>query len=107
MDVHSSNLALVEPPPVESAVETIEWIHFSPLVIPTKKSALQVKVRIVQTGGTDSDVALTNLPLSSMFQQCDISLNQRTVNTSIGSNYPYKAYFDVLLNSNSNEAESI
>ena len=45
--------------------------------------------------------------LSSIFQQCDISLNQRTINTSVGSCFRYKAYFDVLLNSSGTEAESI
>ena len=36
MDVHSSNLALFESPPVESAIECVEWIHFAPLVTPKR-----------------------------------------------------------------------
>ena len=35
----------------------------------------------------DEDIALVNLALSSLFEQCDISLNQCTINTSVGSNY--------------------
>ena len=130
MEVHSSNLALFEPPPVESAIETVQWIHFAPLVIPKRgaaleyniprnsvmymdlsKTVLQVKVRIrLQDGGDispDNDVGLVNLALSSIFRQCDVSLYQTTINTSIGSNYSYKSYFDVLLGSTAAEAETV
>ena len=130
MEVHSSNLALFEPPAVESAVESIEWVHFAPLVIPKTGSALefnissnattctdlsktllQVKVKITRPDGSeigpDDDVALANLVLNSLFGQCDVSLNQRTINTSAGSNYPYKAYFDVILDSIHYEAETV
>ena len=75
------------------------------------KTLLQVKVRVVKQNGTalgkEDDVTLVNLALSSLFAQCDVSLNQRTINTSVGSNYPYKAYFDVLLNSTQHEANCI
>ena len=89
----------------------MEWIHFAPVVIPKTGSALefnipddattctdlsktllQVKVKIVKADGSnlsgDEDIALVNLALSSLFEQCDISLNQCTINTSVGSNYP-------------------
>ena len=75
------------------------------------KTLLQVKVKIMWADGSDigpdDDVALVNLALSSLFGQCDVSLNQRTINTSVGSNYPYKAYFDVIVDSFHYEAETV
>ena len=75
------------------------------------KTLLQVKVKITRPDGSDivpdDDVALVNLALSSLFGQCDVSFNQRTINTSVGSNYPYKAYIDVILDSIHYEAETV
>ena len=91
MDVHCSNLALFEKPLVESAVKSIDWVHFAPDVIPKKdsplsfdiipnnatiytdlrKTLLQVKVRVTHKDGSDltedDQVALVNLGLSSLF----------------------------------------
>ena len=39
----------------------------------------------------------TNLLLSSMFNQVDVTLNQDAVARTVGSNYPYKAMIDTLL----------
>ena len=71
-----------------------------------------MKVRIIlQEGGgdigPDDDIGLINPALSSTFQQCDVSLNQSTINTSVGSNYAYKAYFDVLLGSTTADADTV
>ena len=129
MDVHCSNLALFEKPLVETAVESIDWVHFAPDVIPKKdsplsfdipsnatiytdlgKTLLQVKVRVTHKDGSDltedDQVALVNLGLSSLFSQMDVSLNQKLITTSVGSNHPYKAYIDVLLNSTDDECAS-
>ena len=68
-------------------------------------------MKIVKANGNnfvgDEDIALVNLALSSLFVQCDISLNQHTINTRVWSNYPYKPYFDVLLDSTRYKAECI
>ena len=129
MDVHCSNLALFEKPLVESAVDSIDWVHFAPDVIPKKdsplsfdipsnatiytdlrKTLMQVKVRVTHKDGSDltedDRVALVNLGLSSLFSQMDVSLNQKLITTSVGSNHPYKAYINVLLNSTDDECSS-
>ena len=129
MDVHCSNRALFEKPLVESAVESIDWMHFAPDGIPKKdsplsfdipsnatfyrdlgKTLLQVKVRVTHKDGSDliedDQVALVNFGLSSLFSQMDVYLNQKLIMTSIGSNHPYKAYIDVVLNSIDDECTS-
>lgn len=42
-------------------------------------------------------VALINLPLHSMWNQVDISLQQQIITSSVSNNYAYKAYIDMLL----------
>lgn len=42
-------------------------------------------------------VAPTNMPLSTFFSQCDVSLQQLILSSSIGSNYAYKGYIDALI----------
>ena len=130
MEVHSSSLSLFEPAAVESGIESVKWVQYAPMIIPKagsslvfnipanttaytdlSKTILQAKVKVTKADGThlasEDDAALVNLALSSLFAQCDVSLNQRPINTSIGPNYPYKAYLDVLLNSNPHEVESV
>ena len=72
MGVHCSNVALFEKPLLESAVESIDWVHFAPTVIPKKdfplsfdipsnasiytdlgKTLLQVKMRVTHANGSD------------------------------------------------------
>ena len=129
MEVHGSNLALFEKPLVESAVDSIDWIHHAPVSIPNKnaalvfdipgstnlytdlgKSLLRLKVNVTLEDGSalkqEDLVALSNLGLSTIFSQVDVSLNQKVITTSVGSNYPYKAYMDVLLNSTNEECQS-
>lgn len=42
-------------------------------------------------------VALINLPLHSMWNQVDISLQQQIITSSVSNNYAYKAYIGMLL----------
>ena len=46
---------------------------------------------------TVDKVALVNIPLQALWTQVDLSLQQQVV-SSVGTNYPYKAYLDILLN---------
>jgi hypothetical protein len=50
----------------------------------------------------DANVGLVNLPLQAVFSQMDCSLQQTSV-TQTGTNYPYKAYIDTLLETGAND----
>ena len=62
---------------------------------------LEVSVRIRATDGAaiteDDKTAFVNLPLHSIFRECQISLNQKVINSDTGNNYAYKAYLDTLI----------
>lgn len=50
------------------------------------------------SNGTPTVIAAPiNMQLSSFFSQCDVSLQQLILSSTIGSNYPYKAYIDALI----------
>ena len=73
------------------------------MYVDKSKSRVRVSIKITKADGTPSlkkdKVCLGNLGLHSLFRQVDINLNQRLITASIGSYYPYKAYFDTILNS--------
>ena len=117
----NNELALFQPIPQERAIEEVKWVNIKPTmqisdtgpiefnISPTSsyyvllsKTYLNLKLKITHTDGSplerDENVSLANLPLSSCFRQCDVALNQKIINPSVGTNYPYKAYLDVLLN---------
>ncbi len=51
---------------------------------------------------TNHNVAPVNMTLHSMFSQVDVSLQQQPL-SEVGPNHAYKAYFDVLHNTKSEE----
>ena len=57
-----------------------------------ENTLMQVKVRVTHADGSDLtedvQIALVNLELSSLFSQVDVSLNQKKMMTSVGSNHP-------------------
>ena len=117
-----NELALFQPVPTEHAVNETKWVNFRPTsqisdtgpiefnISPTSsyyvllgKTVLNLKVKITKKDGTDiaaENISLSNLALSSCFRQCDVSLNQQIINPSVNTNYPYKAFIDVLLKYN-------
>ena len=122
-DVHGNDLALFQQPDVEAGTRKIEWITFRPInqltdgsaiefnvpgtwttYIDLKNTLLSVQLKIVKANGTDieaiSKVGLTNAPLHSIFSQVDFNVQQHPT-TETGTNYPYKAYIDTLLNATS------
>ena len=87
-----------------------------------KKTQLRLRFRITNSDGTlltpgtedareeravkGDIVTVNNLPLSLFFRQVDLCLNDVNINTDIGSNYPYKGYIDMLLDSTRADLES-
>lgn len=117
---HQANLALFQQPYVDTAIESIEWVDYRPVsqitrgatiefsvpghglnYIDLKSTKLYIKVRILRPDGSpvqpSDTVGLINTPLSSIFRQVDVSLNQQVISPGIGTNYGYKGYFDLLL----------
>ena len=50
--------------------------------------------------------ALINLPCQTLWSQVDVTLQQQTINT-VGTNHPYKALIDVLLNTTDSEKSCV
>ncbi|KAJ8307838.1 hypothetical protein KUTeg_014621 [Tegillarca granosa] len=119
-EIHSDQLSIFEVPPMDTAIQSREWVEYRPInqisdfspvefqisplssgYMDLKNSALKVKLRLTTANDepvqTDDSVGLVNLALHSVFTQADCSLQQTGV-SQIGTNYPYKAYIDTLLN---------
>lgn len=116
---HTESLALFQLPPTDTAVEERQWIDFRPVsqlsdgstldfnipgssmnYVDLKESRLAVKLRLVKEDGSlitpQDKVALVNLPLQALWRQVDVAIQQKVV-SSVGTNYPYKSYIDILL----------
>ena len=67
-----------------------------------KRTRLYLKIQVANTDGSHlgiyDRVGPINLMLHSMFSQVDVSLQNIQVGNGVGSNYPYKAYLDTLIN---------
>ncbi len=66
---------------------------------------LHVKIKVIKGNGSlltgTDDVALANMPISTLFSSCELYLQQRRVDSC--SLYPYRAMIDTLLTSDSDE----
>ena len=115
-------LLLFSIPPSDTALQSREWIEYRPVNqitgstaldfnIPSQSAAyidlkdilLNVTFRLTNSDGTpltDNSIAgLINLPLQTIFRQVDVTF-QWTQVSHTGTNYPYKAYIDTILNTN-------
>ena len=120
---YDDSLALFTIPPRDIGYMKEEWIDFAPMgsitddspiefsidanslrYIDLNKTLLNIKFKVVDKDGKDiktgDPVAPVNLTLHSLWRQVDVSLNQVPL-PSVGTNYPYKAMLDVLLNKGS------
>ena len=120
-DIYSANLAIFQPPQIESAVLQEKFIQYTPTgsissesqiefsvpgtsahYINLRKSRLNVRVKITKPDGSavtnEDPVTLVNLSLTSLFRQVDVLLNQKNVSPDVGVNYPWKGFLDVLIN---------
>ena len=121
-DFHQQELSLFVSAPSDTSLQSREWIEYRPInqvtdtaalefnipaqssaYIDLKRSVLRLKVKVVQRDDTPITegevVTLINLPLHTIFRQVEVNL-QQTPLSHTGNNYPYKAYIDTLLKTN-------
>lgn len=113
-------LALFDKPSVNTGIISHKWIQYDSInpvssgalqfIIPgtsnsyinLKCSTLQIQGKILKENGSeiseDEFVSLVNAPLQSLWSQVDLKLQQKIVNSGVGTDYAYKAYLDLLLN---------
>lgn len=119
--IRSRQLDLFQKAPIVDSISATDWLEFHPIAqisagnsvefhipemlyhyLDLQKTHLQIQVAVERVDGKDIDhkvdsVAPVNLLLSSAFSQCMISLQQQIITSSVGCNYAYKSYLDVLL----------
>ena len=126
---YDQRLALFNVPPVETAIQDVYIKDYRPIGqisrgstlefdIPNNSSdyiilneismllSLQIYSDKNEKVGATNDVTLINLPASAHFRQVDLSIQQQVITSSVGSNYPYKAIFDTLLESGKSDQET-
>ena len=117
---YSDKLQVFYCPPTEAAVQSVEWIDVRPIGQVLSRSAiefnlsgnsasyvdlqntrLRIKARIVREDSSpiteEDNVSFVNNTLHSLFNQCDISIQQKVITPNVSTNYAYKAILDVLL----------
>ena len=128
LESHSESLALFQGPTTDSSIVSRQWVEYKPINAITEGAAiefnitsspsdymnlqeyrLQIKAKLTHEDGitpvTKEDlVAPVNLSLQSLFTQVDLNLQQQPL-YSVGGNYPFKAYLDVLLDENTKMQE--
>lgn len=74
-----------------------------------RKSRLYIKAKITKSDGTAiatlEKTGIVNLPLQARFSQIDVYMNGKCVSQN-ANNYPWKAYFKVLLSTGKGASES-
>jgi hypothetical protein len=120
----SSELDIFCKPPTQTSILAYKWIEYNP-TIDHKKGELPIEINI--TGSQDDYIDLSNVYLyckvsirdsskklitkdskvgpinnflHSMFKNIDVSIENKTI-SSTNATYPYRAYFETLLNYNS------
>jgi hypothetical protein len=116
----SDNLQVFYCPPTETAVQSVEWVDVRPIgqvlarsaiefnlsgnstaYLDLKNTRLSIKARILKENGepigADDVVGFANNTLHTLFNQCDVSVQQKLVTPNVSTNYAYKAMFDALL----------
>ena len=129
LEGYQSNLALFHPKPVDTGIEQIQYIDYRPIsqlssgsfvefnISPTsmeyidlRKTRLHLKVRILRNDGTqvtpEDKVGFVNLPMQSMWKQCDLSLQQVNISPTTSCFYAIKSYIDCILSNSEDASES-
>jgi hypothetical protein len=104
--------------PVEFVIDNV-----SDKFIDLNRSRLYVKAKVTTQDGTAithqvvkiargtnetyEQVSLINLPLSSIWAQCDVYMQNRHVASTGWNGYPYKAYIDATLNYSASERSTL
>ena len=123
-----SELDIFASPPLQTAIEDGEWIEYHPVTHITANSPIQfhiagnsdyyldlaqsyllVTVKLKKTDGSaivDAEkVGPVNLLLHSLFAEVEVSLNEKIITPS-NNTYPYRSYFETVLNYGSDAKQS-
>ena len=69
---------------------------------------LKIKARIVNEGSSpligEDNVSFVNNALHMLFNQCDVSIQQKVITANVSTNCPYKAILDALLSASNEQA---
>ena len=130
LEGHQSNLALFHPLPVDTGVESIQWIEYRPVsqlthgsfvefnvppssmeYLDLSKTRLHIKARIVKKSDgspvtPEDKVGFINLALATLWRQVDVTLNQVNISPTTSTFYAHKSLLDVLLNHSEDSKES-
>ncbi|XP_072024891.1 uncharacterized protein F54H12.2-like [Amphiura filiformis] len=124
----SSQLDLFTVPPSDVSIVSGSWDAYHPIsnlldgspiefhvagtpeeYVDLAQTKLHIKAKITNADGSNlnagANVGPTNLFLQTMFNQCEVSLNERLVSPS-STNYPYRAYLETVLNYSREAKES-
>ena len=119
MSAPRTELDLFSLPPTQTSIEKSQWVEYHPIAnisdggpiefsisgsgeeyIDLALTQLYVRVKVVNANGTDLAVdamdAPVNLFLHSLFNQVDVTLNERLISSSTPT-YPYRAMIESLL----------
>ncbi|XP_071948814.1 uncharacterized protein F54H12.2-like [Antedon mediterranea] len=114
-----SELDLFSVPPTQTSIKKGQWVQYHPFnsitdtgpvqfniqgsteeYVDLSQTMLRVKVKITRGDGTDlhadDPVGPTNLLLQSLFNEVDVSLNERLITPS-NNTYSYRAMIETLL----------
>ena len=118
MESYPPELALFDAPDSTIAVQKVEYVEYRPTsqlnsgplqfhvppsssYIDLSRTKLCLKIRIAQADGTPAAdaaaVAPVNLVLHSLWEQVDIQIQQKTVSSTGGQSYGYRAMIETLL----------
>jgi len=126
IDIHPDDLALFQVPPTESAYDRIQWIEHRPVAsikernpiefiisgsgtqyIDLKETLLRIRVKVTNSTKDSATVAgLVNLPLHTLWDQVEVSLQQKIINPS-SQHYGYKALIETLMSFGSDAKSSL
>ena len=114
-------------PSTEAAIQSVEWVEVRPVGQVLNRSAiefnlsgnstcyvdlhstrLKIKARIVNKGSSpligEDNVSSVNNALHMLFNQCDVSIQQKVITANVSTYCPYKAILDALLSASNEQA---
>ena len=120
LEGYGKEFAIFNLPPKDASIKSFENEIYKPLSTPMergplefnipatsmqyidlKETRLRLKLKVVNRDGTDlkdeDKVVLSNLALHALWSQVDFLIQQQNLTSTVGTNYSFKAFLDMLL----------